>query len=174
MENHFHHQNKPTPAVKPGSGGFVVHWDRVHADYQSGTKTLRQIAQEHGITHGAVNKRAKRDGWQRGRPPGSRVPVRLAPADGHGAGFVYVIYVEDSARQRFYKIGMSAVFTSRFSNHQCASPFDVCVACAYYVGDMRAEERFLHGLFDGKWVRGEWFRLDEADLELIARRAKLV
>lgn len=34
-------------------------------DYRAGIKTLRQIADENGITHGAVNKRAKRDGWER-------------------------------------------------------------------------------------------------------------
>lgn len=40
-------------------------WERIELDYRAGVKTLRQIADEHGITHGAVNKRAKRDGWER-------------------------------------------------------------------------------------------------------------
>ncbi len=40
-------------------------WERIELDYRAGIKTLRQIAEEHGITHGAINKRAKRDGWER-------------------------------------------------------------------------------------------------------------
>ena len=40
-------------------------WERIELDYRAGIKTLRQIADENGITHGAINKRAKRDGWER-------------------------------------------------------------------------------------------------------------
>lgn len=40
-------------------------WERIELDYRAGIKALRQIAEEHGITHGAINKRAKRDGWER-------------------------------------------------------------------------------------------------------------
>lgn len=40
-------------------------WERIELDYRAGIKTLRQIAEEHGITHGAINKRAKRDRWER-------------------------------------------------------------------------------------------------------------
>lgn len=40
-------------------------WERIELDYRACIKTLRQIADEQGITHGAINKRAKRDGWER-------------------------------------------------------------------------------------------------------------
>ena len=40
-------------------------WERIELDYRAGIKTLRQIGGEHGITHGAINKRARRDGWER-------------------------------------------------------------------------------------------------------------
>lgn len=40
-------------------------WERIELDYRAGVKTLRQIAEEHGISHVAINKRAKRDGWSR-------------------------------------------------------------------------------------------------------------
>ena len=40
-------------------------WGEIEADYRAGIKTLRVIAEEHGISHGAINKRAKRDGWDR-------------------------------------------------------------------------------------------------------------
>ena len=156
----------------------AVDWERIELDYRAGIKTLRQIADENGITHGAINKRAKRDGWERDlshRGIRSQEPVRLVDADEMSkAGFVYVIYMEDSAKERFYKIGMASSFTARFSTHQCASPFDLCVACAYFVGNMRAEESYLHTEFADNRIRGEWFRLSGDDLELIAKRSKLV
>lgn len=55
------------PATPPGKAGGAasVDWERIELDYRAGIKTLRQIADEHGITHGAINKRAKRGGWER-------------------------------------------------------------------------------------------------------------
>lgn len=46
----------------------VVDWERIEVDYRAGIKTLRDIAQEHGITHGAITKRARHPthgGWVR-------------------------------------------------------------------------------------------------------------
>lgn len=40
-------------------------WDRIELDYRAGIKSLRQIADEHGIAHSAISKRAKRDDWSR-------------------------------------------------------------------------------------------------------------
>ena len=48
-----------------GAAGAAPDWERIELDYRAGIKTLRQIADEHGITHGAINKRARRDGWER-------------------------------------------------------------------------------------------------------------
>lgn len=174
------HPAKTTaPAAKKKAAGVAApDWERIEMDYRAGIKTLRQIADENGITHGAVNKRAKRDGWERDLSHGNArrlEPVRLVEVDEMSkAGFVYVIYMEDSAKERFYKIGMASSFTARFSAHQCASPFDLCVACAYFVGNMRAEEAYLHTEFADNRIRGEWFRLSDEDLELVAKRAKLV
>lgn len=149
-------------------------WEAIERDYRVGVRAVTAIAQEHGITEGAIRKRAKRDGWVR-EPQDSLKPVELATADAlDRAGFVYVIYLQDTSRERFYKIGMAASFTARFDAHQCASPFPICVACAYYVPNMRAEERLLHSLFKIKRVRGEWFRLSDEDLKSIAGRAKLL
>ena len=57
------------PARPTKAAGVVVaptpDWERIELDYRAGIKTLRQIADENGITHGAINKRAKRDGWER-------------------------------------------------------------------------------------------------------------
>ena len=43
----------------------VIDWEIIESDYRAGVKTLRVIADECGISHGAINKRAKRDGWER-------------------------------------------------------------------------------------------------------------
>ena len=60
---------KPIPENPPAGGAapgpVAVDWERIELDYRAGIKTLRQIAEENGITHGAINKRAKRDGWER-------------------------------------------------------------------------------------------------------------
>lgn len=50
----------PAPCSKPAPD-----WERIEIDYRAGIKSLREIAGEHGVSHGAVNKRAKRDGWDR-------------------------------------------------------------------------------------------------------------
>lgn len=42
-----------------------IDWERVEADYCAGIKTLREIAAEHGVTEGAVRKRAKAGEWVR-------------------------------------------------------------------------------------------------------------
>ncbi|AEF89692.1 hypothetical protein DelCs14_2680 [Delftia sp. Cs1-4] len=62
--------NPAVPDQAPNAGGAAPgtrspDWERIELDYRAGIKTLRQIADENGITHGAINKRAKRDGWER-------------------------------------------------------------------------------------------------------------
>ena len=152
----------------------TIDWEAAERDFRAGQLSNRMIAEKHGVSETAIRKRAKRDGWERERAARQQEPVRLVSDELDRAGFVYVIYLEDTASERFYKIGMAASFTARCDAHQCASPFPICVACAYFVGNMRAEERFLHAEFSDKRVRGEWFRLADSDLDQIARRAKLV
>lgn len=43
----------------------TIDWEAIESDYRAGIKTLRDIADQNGVTHGAINKRAKRDGWER-------------------------------------------------------------------------------------------------------------
>lgn len=40
-------------------------WEAIESAYRAGLMSIREIASLHGITHGAINKRAKRDGWER-------------------------------------------------------------------------------------------------------------
>lgn len=43
----------------------AVDWEAVERDYRAGLKSLREIGIGHGVTHGAIRKRAGRDGWDR-------------------------------------------------------------------------------------------------------------
>lgn len=43
----------------------AVNWERIELDYRIGIKTLRQIADECGVTEGAIRKRAKQQDWTR-------------------------------------------------------------------------------------------------------------
>lgn len=154
-------------------------WERIEADYRAGLLSVREIAASNGVSHVAIGKRAKRDGWERDlqakiKAKADDRSVALSRNEFGRSGFVYVIYVEDSAGVRFYKIGMASTFSQRFQAHQCASPFDIRVACAYFVGNMRAEERALHTLYQGSRVRGEWFMLSDDDVRSIASRSALV
>ena len=40
-------------------------WEVIERDFRMGVRAVTAIAQEHGITEGAIRKRAKRDGWTR-------------------------------------------------------------------------------------------------------------
>lgn len=40
-------------------------WEAIERDYRAGILSIREIASTQGLTHGAINKRAKRDGWER-------------------------------------------------------------------------------------------------------------
>jgi DNA-directed RNA polymerase subunit F len=40
-------------------------WERIEYDYRAGLLSVREIASQHSITHTAINKRAKKDGWER-------------------------------------------------------------------------------------------------------------
>lgn len=40
-------------------------WERIEVDYRAGILSAREIAAAAGISHTAINKRAKKDGWVR-------------------------------------------------------------------------------------------------------------
>lgn len=177
--------------INPASAGFilgtaVVHpisaeskkaaidWERVESDYRAGLLSVREIASAHGISHTYINRRSKELGWIRAERPSESRAVSLEPKDEMAtAGFVYVVYI-DTGSDRFYKIGMTKSFGHRFDQHQISSPFEIRVACCYFVGHMRAEERELHERFADRRVRGEWFRLSMDNLREIAARSVLV
>lgn len=156
-----------------------IDWEAVEIQYRRGIRSLKSIGDEFGVSHVGIIKRARRDCWERAAPSKplevEPVPIGDVPqAKEDARGFLYVIYMDDSAGKRYFKIGFASTFTARFGAHQCASPFPLHVACAYFVGDMRSEERYLHRLFGEKRIRGEWFDLSADDLAMISERSLLV
>jgi hypothetical protein len=154
-----------------------VDWELIERDYRAGIKTLRQIGEERGVSHVAIVKRSKIGGWERMLHQLEDRSVALAEIGpnvnyGNVPGFVYVVFV-NTGSDFFYKIGHAGNVDSRVKSHQTSSPFEVRIALAYFVGNMRKEEAWLHARFADKRVRGEWFKLDREDLELIAKRSLL-
>lgn len=157
----------------------VIDWDALAVHYRAGVRSLKDMGQEFGVSDAAIIKKARREGWTRGSggSPKSKSArcVQLVKSESKSrSGFVYVIYFDDSAGERFYKIGLSSSFTDRLGTHSCSNPFDVFVACAFFTGDMRSEERYLHARFNDQRVRGEWFQLSDIDLLEISGRSLLI
>ena len=44
-------------------------WERIEFEFRAGILTLREISAQHSISHQAIAKRAKRDGWTRDLAP---------------------------------------------------------------------------------------------------------
>lgn len=40
-------------------------WERIEREYRAGIKSVREIAAGHGVSHTAIQKRAKTQGWER-------------------------------------------------------------------------------------------------------------
>lgn len=76
-------------------------------------------------------------------------------------GAVYILKTES---QPVYKIGYSTKVSARMAAIKTGSPF--FTIHKIYIAD-RKNEQHLHGLFDSKRVSGEWFLLDNKDLEFI-------
>lgn len=157
-----------------------IDWSLIEPDWRAGTKSGQQLAEEYSlatgvsVTRAAISKHFKARGIERDAPVlrVGRVVLNAEERDEFSAsGFIYVIYLD--APERFYKIGMAKHFGARFDAHQCASPFDLCVACAFFTSNMRQAEQALHSMFSGQRVRGEWFRLSDSDLLEIAAKAVL-
>lgn len=156
----------------------VVDWDAMEEDWRVGAKPVLQLSKEYGVSRAAIIKHWEKAGIDRDLSgkirAGSTVALPKQEADRSAKhGFIYVVYFDDSSGERFYKIGMASAFPARVSAHQISSPFTIFVACAYFVENMRQEEKALHSMFSKQMVRGEWFKLSDSDIDVIAMRSRL-
>ncbi|AXF52868.1 MAG: hypothetical protein [Bacteriophage sp.] len=44
-------------------------WERIELEFRAGLLSLREIAATHGVSHVAISKRARRDGWEKDLSP---------------------------------------------------------------------------------------------------------
>ena len=75
-----------------------------------------------------------------------------------------VVYVLKAAGHRQYKIGKTRQYAQRMSAFGIQLPFAVSPVHTIETDDITWLERLLHKRFKGKRMRGEWFRLEAADL----------
>ena len=154
-----------------------IDWEKGEKLYRLGQLSAAEIGRQIGCSTSTVVRHMGNSGI--GRDASDNINVKevlisQSEDEFNREGFVYVIYIDDSSSKRFYKIGMAKTFAPRIMAHQCSSPFCICVACAFFVGNMRATERHLHDKFADKRVRGEWFELSEKDIVEISKMAVLV
>lgn len=86
-------------------------------------------------------------------------------------GYVYLI--QAIAPQTYYKIGLSKNPVSRIHNLGVVLPFPIEVKHLIQTNHMREAEKKLHEEFAHKRVNGEWFELDEADVQRITSRSRI-
>lgn len=74
---------------------------------------------------------------------------------------LYLIRCND----RFYKIGVANDVNSRLAQLQTGSPYPLFLEASYRFESALPVERVLHQRFEDKRSLGEWFHLEEEDLE---------
>jgi hypothetical protein len=77
-------------------------------------------------------------------------------------GYVYVI-----KSQYGYKIGKTVNLKERTRLFEVKLPFPIEVVHSTYFDDYTAAESFFHRMFASKRLEGEWFNLNNDDLEVI-------
>lgn len=77
-------------------------------------------------------------------------------------GFVYVVRMEGS---EYFKVGRSVDVPKRMSEFGILLPFPYDLAFTHRVPNARHAEGLLHKEFDPKRIHGEWFLLNQNDLE---------
>lgn len=85
------------------------------------------------------------------------------------ARFTCVYLLQDMDVTGFYKIGKSTAPTDRIGHFDTMLPFETRVVHIIEAKDCNATETMLHRHFASKRVRGEWFRLSDADVAWITK-----
>lgn len=81
------------------------------------------------------------------------------------AGYIYCL----SDQQGHYKIGRTRQLQQRIKNLGTQPPFKIQLLFTHYVFNAALYERHLHQMFAKKRMNGEWFALDEKDLEVVKK-----
>lgn len=100
-------------------------------------------------------------GWEKyiGKKPSPPPPSQ------EKSGYIYLIRAETGE----YKVGHSVDVGSRIKAFSVQPPFEYKLVHTFPTDDMAQTESVLHNRFSGKKIRGEWFALDEEDVDEIVR-----
>ena len=134
-------------------GGFIME----EARFEELVRNVRQFyiqARRVGLNIAAENENT----WLRWAHPPPRGPAMRKPRPG------YVYLFRDKAG--LCKIGCSANPKQRARNISQPN-YSIDIVCAIWAEDMAALEQSLHKRFAEKRVKGEWFELNEDDIEYI-------
>ena len=63
-----------------GAAPASTDWPEIERVYRTTNQSLREIAEAHGLTHSAIGKRARANGWTRPVKPGT-TPKEIAKLD---------------------------------------------------------------------------------------------
>lgn len=86
------------------------------------------------------------------------------------SGFIYLVQEESKG---FFKIGRAADLHNRMKTFHVKLPFKVNLHYSFMCDDYIQAEKKLHEHFGASRVDGEWFSINEHDLELIKNPAFL-
>jgi FKBP-type peptidyl-prolyl cis-trans isomerase 2 len=70
--------------------------------------------------------------------------------------------------QQFYKIGVANDVENRLAQLSTGNPFELRVLAIFGYENAECVERALHQKFANRRERGEWFSLDNAEVEVLA------
>lgn len=77
-------------------------------------------------------------------------------------GYIYVLKADGSD---FYKIGKSKEYTDRIKKLRIQLPFKVGIYCVFKTTSTDEVERLIHDQWKENRVNGEWFKIDEDQIE---------
>ena len=138
------------PFVYPLKGYLLPHgdWQRIKALVDEWYRSMNETE----ITANNIHWEA----WQDMKPQISKPTPKPRPKE----GWIYIL--EGGG---YYKIGQAVNVDSRLEQFTPKLPFTTKLFHCFITTDMDHWEKKLHVRFADKRTNGEWFKLDEADLE---------
>jgi hypothetical protein len=140
------------PAIK-NCNGLIIDWDSIQRIIESVAPFYREVSREEIDRHNEAVMESM------GAP---RFNDR-AEVEKDKSGYVYVVGNHDEG---LYKIGMTTRTPSeRVLEFSPKLPFECEIMATIRTMDARSLEREIHDLYKHKRENGEWFRLEEADID---------
>jgi hypothetical protein len=135
-------------------------WDKAREYFEAGL-SLTKIVEKTGISKSQISKKSNAEGWEKGFGPLQGRSFIEPPS------LVYLVTCDEFSKNNLYKIGYANNIKNRISAMQTGCPYVLYAYRCYEVKNPIAVEFALHSLFDNKRKIGEWFTLDEIDINYL-------